>query len=405
MFGFGSDEKTPKGDIFDIDEIRQLVLDFPPPAGPSTDDNGLIPLLSGDGFTTRAALSKAYAALIKNRYGKYPIEAVEKQLDVERSILCKVLGPGDDFLPSKQNTHIFTICDQERILQEIFARTKSKFVKASVIAEEHDIGLSSIEKLIALSARTTSERSAQDSPLQLLDSPDQSRTKSLELGNTYVHTLALLLTVQKEVINKCRMAHTAEQVAEFNVGDMCGLDIPTFAKLAHKLAQELHGNVPLYGFFECGNDQVRYVTKSYLARKAKRTLKQVAMGEEAYCDLEQVVRKYPTLMPTVEAAKQMAMTEVLHKDGNRYKWHFISHYAIGDVGLNNTAKQCMEDLGSRRYLNTKVCSRLGFTAKYTDQASNTSKHFPKLSRKTCRYYSKIAQSTSGATAVAKYWLL
>ena len=377
MFGFRSDDKTPKGDVFDIDEIRQLVLDFPPTAGSSTDDNALIPLLSGGGFTTRGALTKAYVGLIKNRYGKYPIDAVEKQLDVERSVLCKVLGPREDFLPSKNKDHIFTLCDQERILQEIFARTRSKFVRASVIAEEHDIDALSIGKLITLSEKSTNERNAQESPLQLLDSPDQSRTKSLEAGNSYVHTLATLLTMGKQVSDRCINAHTSERVAEFDVNDMYGLDMPTFARLAHKFAQEFNGREPLYGFFESGQDQVRYITKSYLSRKARRILKQVAMGEEAYCDLEQLMKKYPTLLPNIEAAKQMA-ADVLHKDGSRYKWHFISKYAIGDVGLNNTATQCMESLGPQRYVNTQVSH--GRLSRALNNANNMPALHPGISK-------------------------
>lgn len=351
MIGFGgSDDKTPKGDIFDIDEIRQLVLDFPPPSGSSNEDNALIPLASGNGFTTRDALSKAYASLIKNRYGKIPIAALEKQLDVEQTVLCNVLGSREDFMLSKCREHVFTTCDQERILQEIYAKAKSKFIRASEIAEQHDIDVQSVAKLVALSDKT-----CHDTPLQLMDAPGQSRSKSLELGNSYVHTLATLLVLRSDVIDKAKNAHTAARVADWSSSDMFGLDIATFAKLAHKLAQEFNGHEPLYGFFESGKDEVRYVTKSYLLRKAKRTLKEVAMGEEAFCDLEQLVKSYPTLLANVEAARQMAVTGCLHKDGAKYKWHFITHYAIGDVGLNNTAKRCMETLGAQRYLNTQVC--------------------------------------------------
>ena len=130
MFGFGgSDQKTPKGDIFDIDEIRQLVLEFPPPTASSSDDSALIPLLSGSGFTTRDALSKAYASLIKNRYGSIPISAIEKQLDVDQTTLCNILRLRDDFMLSADRNFIFTTCDQERLLQEIYSKAGTKFVQ------------------------------------------------------------------------------------------------------------------------------------------------------------------------------------------------------------------------------------------------------------------------------------
>lgn len=351
MFGFGgSGETTPKGDIFDVDEIRQLALDLTPPSGSADDGNALIPLASGEGFTTRDALQKNYASLIKNQYGKIPIEALEKRLDVDRTTLWSILRSREDFMPSSCKEYIFTACDQERILQEICAKAQSKFVRTSEIAEAHDIDVQSITKLVTLSEK------ACDTPLQLMDAPGQSRTKSLELGNSYAHTLATLLAMRHDVIEKSKNAHTAARVADWSTKEMFGLDIPAFAKLAHKLVQECNGPEPLYGYFETGKDQVRYVTKNYLLRKAKQILKAVAIGEEAFCDLDGLVKKYPTLLPDVEAAKQLALTQVLHKDGSKYKWHFITHYAIGDVGLNNTAKRCMETLGPQRYLNTKVNS-------------------------------------------------
>jgi hypothetical protein len=349
MFGFGgSGETTPKGDIFDIDEIRQLVLDFPPPSGSADDVNGLIPLASGEGYTTRDALEKTYASLIKNQYGKIPIEALEKRLDVDQNVLCNVLRSQESFMISKRKDYIFTTCDQERILQEICARIQSKFVHANEIAEQHDIDVQSMVKLVNLSEKVC------ESPMQLMDAPGQSRAKSLELGNSYVHTLATLLAMRNDVIERSKNAHTAARVAEWDTKEMFGLDMSTFAMLAHKLVQECNGPEPIYGYFEVGKDQVKYVTKNYLLRKAKHTLKEVALGEEAFCDLEHLVRKYPTLLPDVEAARQMALTQVLHKDGSRYKWHFITHYAIGDVGLNNTSKRCMETLGMQRYLDFRV---------------------------------------------------
>lgn len=349
MFGFISGDKTPRTDIFNIEEIRQLALDFPPPVEKADNDNTLVPLKSGDGLTTRNAITKAYISSIKGRYGKIPIEALEKQLDVERNTLLDILRSRDDFLLSRSKDCIFTACDQERILEEVYARARSRFVRASVAAEDHDLDIRDLPKLISLS-----KKSMQDSPLQLLDAQGRTREKSLEFGSSYLHTLATLLELRRSISDRCVNAHSAGKVATWDKNDFQGLDIPTFAKLAHKFAQENNGHEPLYGFFESGKDEVRYVTKIYLLRKAKRALKEVAMGEEAYCDLDQLVKKYPTLLPDVEAAKQMAMTECLHKDGNKYKWHFISHYAIGDAGLNNTAKRCMETLGPQRYLNTQV---------------------------------------------------
>jgi hypothetical protein len=353
MFGFGSPGQTiPKGDIFDVEEIRQLVLDFPPTQQGVSDD-ALISLASDTGFTTRGALSTAYSSLIKGRYGKIPIAAVEKQLDVDHDTLLSVIRTRKDFMLSKSKEDVITKCDQERLVEELYAKANTKFVPASTFAVENDIDVQSIPKLVAFSDELWSE-----APLQLLDAPGQPTAKSLENGYTYVHTLSVMLALRTNVIDMCINAHTAARVATWSSDAMFGLDIPTFARLAHKLVQECNGPTELYGFFESGKDEVRYVTKSYSLRKAKRTLKEVAIGDEAFCDLAKMVQKYPTLLPDLDSARHLARTECLHKDGNKYKWHFISHYAIGDVGLNNTAKRCLEILGTQRYLNNKVCPLL-----------------------------------------------
>ncbi|KIW07828.1 uncharacterized protein PV09_01746 [Verruconis gallopava] len=348
MFDFvGSNRNMSKRDIFNDDEVRQLVLDLPPQHEGST-DNTLIPLSSGTGFTTRDALARAFSRLIQGKYGKIPIAAIGNHLEVRQDALLETLRGRKDFMLSKSKEDIITRCDQERILEDLYAKAQLKFVLAKEFADQNDLDVQSVEKLVILSEDIHNE-----SPLQLLDAPNQSRARSLEGGQSYIHALSTLLELRRSVIEKAMNSNTAARIAVWNTNDMYGLDTATFGRLAQKLAQEFNGSEPLYGTFEIGKDEVRYITKSYLLRKAKRSLKEVAIGDEAFCDLEQLVKKYPTLLPDIEAARQLAERECLHKDGSRYKWHFISHYVIGDVGLNNTAKRCLETLGPQRYLNTQ----------------------------------------------------
>jgi hypothetical protein len=69
MFSFGSVQKE---DIFEIDDIRQLVLTFPHKAvledpdspGEAARSNGLVPLVSGKGFVQLPALIEAFRVLL-----------------------------------------------------------------------------------------------------------------------------------------------------------------------------------------------------------------------------------------------------------------------------------------------------------------------------------------------------
>jgi hypothetical protein len=350
MVGPGkSGEMEPKVVLFDYDEIQQLDLNFLCPSNRSNTGNTLIPLASGGGYTTKDALSKAYSDLIKGPYEQIRSAELEKQLGVEQTVLYNVLRTQDDFILSVCQEFVVTKHNQERILSDIHANTRSTFIRVSEITKKHAIDIRSVAKLI-----TFSKNSPQDLRLHLLDTPDSPGPQSFRLKHAWVHTRATLLILRSNVIDMAKAAHTAARVAKWGSRDMFGLDIPTFSSIAYQFCQEFNGHEPLYGFFKSDEHSVCYVTKSYLLRKAKRALKEVAMGAKLFCNFQQLVFKYPTLLPNVETARRMALTEVLHKNGKRYRWHFVNHYAIGDVALNTIVKRCMETLGTQRYLNTEV---------------------------------------------------
>jgi hypothetical protein len=146
--------------------------------------------------------------------------------------------------------------------------------------------------------------------------------------------------------------------ASWNRSDMLGLTSNAFWRLAQKLATESEQEEATQGYFESsGKDEVRFVPRSYLLRKAKRRVKDVAQGIEPFCDLRKLVQKYPILLPDVEAAKELVEKQCHNTDGSPYTFHFVSHYAIGDISLNNTARVCHETLGLQRYVSTKVCAQ------------------------------------------------
>jgi hypothetical protein len=69
MFGFGNSQKD---DIFDIEDIRELVLTFPHKAlledrdslAEPLEEDDLVPLASGEGFVQYKALAAAFRKLL-----------------------------------------------------------------------------------------------------------------------------------------------------------------------------------------------------------------------------------------------------------------------------------------------------------------------------------------------------
>lgn len=135
---------------------------------------------------------------------------------------------------------------------------------------------------------------------------------------------------------------------------MLGLSKNAFCRLAESLFPLTEGTDAIQGDFESIEDGVRFVPHSYILRKVKHHAKEVARGDKPYCDLENLSKLYPRLLPDVPSAQEFVETAAHEKDGAPAKFYIISHYAIGNSSLNSTARTNLETLGDNRFTNTKV---------------------------------------------------
>jgi hypothetical protein len=136
--------------------------------------------------------------------------------------------------------------------------------------------------------------------------------------------------------------------------DFLGLTNPAFRRLAQSIVRSKDEGTKFQGYFEDGENEVRFVPGTYLLRNATRQVKDVALGTVPYCDLKLLTNDFPTLLPDTKAAKELLETSCHDRDGSPYRFHFVADYAIGDSALNNTARKCLETLGTERCVNTQV---------------------------------------------------
>jgi hypothetical protein len=136
---------------------------------------------------------------------------------------------------------------------------------------------------------------------------------------------------------------------------MLGLSKKAFCRLAESLFPSEDAKNTFHGEFESNEDGVRFVPRSYVLRKVKHHVKEVARGDKPFCDLENLTTLYPKVLPNLQSAREFIETAVHDRDGSPLKFHFISHYAIGNSPLNSTAQTNLEKLGVDRFTNTKVC--------------------------------------------------
>jgi hypothetical protein len=140
----------------------------------------------------------------------------------------------------------------------------------------------------------------------------------------------------------------------WNSAEMSGLSKVAFVRLAESLILTPKQADTTEGDFESNEDSVRFVPHSYILRKVKHHAKEVAHGHKPFCDLEHLSKLYPKLLPDAQSAKNFVETAAHEKDGSPLKFHFISHYAIGDISLNSTARIAFEKLGNDRFIYTRV---------------------------------------------------
>jgi hypothetical protein len=137
---------------------------------------------------------------------------------------------------------------------------------------------------------------------------------------------------------------------------MSGLSKKAFCRLAESLFPAVDETTTIHGDFESSDNGVRFIPHSYILRKVKHHAKEVARGDKPYCDLKSLTKLYPKVLPDVQSARKLIETAAHDRDGSPLRFHFISHYAIGNSSLNSTARTNLEKLGEGRFTNTKVSS-------------------------------------------------
>jgi hypothetical protein len=262
-------------------------------------------------------------------------------------------------------------CEQQSLAETLENMASKDFVLAEDFSKNHDVSREDLIKLLRFN-----EDSSSNPPLQFLSAPENEKGGPEAAEYPYIHTLSLLLRLREAISTKVK--ESVDEAKYFSLSilsnasskwltsylrpaiwtrlDFLGLSNHAFRRLAQSIVQSSTDGNNMQGFFEGGEDEVRFIPRTYLLRRANRRVKEVALGTLPFCDLNQLTQKFPTLLADSQAAKDFITTQCHDRDGLPYNFHFISQYAIGEISLNNTARKCMETLGAARFVNTKVCA-------------------------------------------------
>ncbi|KAF2436689.1 hypothetical protein EJ08DRAFT_157081 [Tothia fuscella] len=349
MFSFMN---SSKDDIFDIEDIRQLVLTFPhenlsSSQTPKEDD--LVPLESGDGFIKYKALVAAYRKFLDGKSGRVRVSDIAKHLDVTEWTVTLVTEKDEDYMNTRRRDTVITIIEQQSLAKDLYKMASQSFIIAEKFVYSFGMSWQDLDKLVRLGKESSTGRS-----LQLLDAPEDI-DKELTEEFPYIYTLELMSNLRDDILRKVKASVEAARTVTWTESDMLGLYPNAFRHIAESTVRTCGEGSSIQGSFDIDNrgDDIRFTPQSYLLRKANQRVKEVALGTLPFCDLKTLSQKLRALLPTVAAAKEYFETQSQDRHGTPYKFHYISDYAIGDVSLNNTAKKCLETLGADRYLSTK----------------------------------------------------
>jgi len=205
MFGFGSSRKGMRDNqLFDDANVRELVASFPYKtslAEGESDPDELIPLASGEGFISRAAVSRLFQKKLGENDGRLPVINLAGELDISLEQLLRLVREDEIVFLSRDGRSILTQAELKRISEDLRHKAENSFVLASTFAEENRIECTSLIKLVDQDEKETTE-----SPLQFLQDPRNPSGSADSSSYPYIHTLTMLLNTKQMLIDKINSA-------------------------------------------------------------------------------------------------------------------------------------------------------------------------------------------------------
>lgn len=177
---FGGPKKVDRSPVFTEDDIRKLILSFPPPE-PRPGKESLVRSLSGRKLVRSDAVIKRFHSLLQNATGLIFLNSLHNELGVHE--IQWLLTQEDDRIHySTDRRRLLPESTQKAIYQSVHKGLASGGVELDSIASEKDITVATLRRILA----------AQDTNLSLED---------LENGKTYdLKFLHKLETDTKKII-------------------------------------------------------------------------------------------------------------------------------------------------------------------------------------------------------------
>ena len=161
---FGSTKKVGRSPAFTEDDIRKLILSFPPPE-PRPGKESLVRTLSGRNLVRSDAVIKRFHSLLQSATGPVFLNSLHNELGVHE--VQWLLAQEDERIHySTDRRRLLSESNQKAIHQSVHTQLANGGVELDSIASEKDITIATLRRILA----------AQDANLSL---------KDLENGKTY----------------------------------------------------------------------------------------------------------------------------------------------------------------------------------------------------------------------------
>ncbi|QDS67741.1 hypothetical protein FKW77_006052 [Venturia effusa] len=304
MFGFRNPRKPlPDNDVFDVADVQELAQTFPQKISSSEnfkpDPNELISLESGEGFVVRTFVSRSLENELGKRTGRVPVATLAACLKITPKDLLRILYNDEMTFFSRNGSSVLTRHELKTVVEQLQSKAKELYVPAKVFADESDMDVKDVIRLVEMS-----DKFIEEGPLQFLEDPKALPSSSNSTSYPYIHTLSLLLKTMKSLNEKMNIAQEDAKPTSWAFSEMSGLSRRAFCRLAESSLSRAEEPSAIQGDFESVEEGARFIPHSYVLRKVKYHAREVARGDKPYCDLDNLSKLYPRLLPDVPSAQK-----------------------------------------------------------------------------------------------------
>jgi hypothetical protein len=190
--------------MFSASDIKELLRAFPPtspqPLSFEQSQPFLIPNATGNGFIVSSSLSHDFGRLVEDSSGRIGIASLSSRLNVSEDVVLQLSQRSSgDVVMSKDQGFVCSRKETQVLMEKLAARAANELAPEASFAQELDITIGSVRKLMRLHNQTISN---EEEPEFLSIHTDQETATA----RTFIFTKSYRSSVENALLDSFKQA-------------------------------------------------------------------------------------------------------------------------------------------------------------------------------------------------------